>query len=105
MKTCLLGLLCLIAFGVSSAFAQTYHAPITKKQQQQVRPAPPINQVKVGGVIPRAFRGGNPLQMLNPKAPAKYGTSQEAVVFHPRDLGAPWEIEKWKGIKFFVFEF
>jgi hypothetical protein len=105
MKTCLLALLCLIAFGASSAFAQTYHTTTKKQPPQQVKPAPAVNQVKVGGVLPRALRGGNPLQLLNPRAPAKYGTSQEAIVFHPRDMGAPWEIEKWKGIKFFVFEF
>jgi hypothetical protein len=30
-------------------------------------------------VIPSAIRGGNPLQMLNPFAPAKYGTADEHV--------------------------
>jgi hypothetical protein len=35
------------------------------------------------GVIPRAVRGGNILQMLNPFAPAKYGTAEENVVFAP----------------------
>jgi hypothetical protein len=35
------------------------------------------------GVIPRAIRGGNPLQMLNPFAPAKYGTAEESVSLDP----------------------
>ena len=35
------------------------------------------------GVIPRALRGGNPLQMLNPKAPAKYGTAEQSVAYNP----------------------
>jgi hypothetical protein len=98
MKTCLL-VLCLVALAASSTFAETYRAPITRHQKQRVRPAPKLKQVEVDGVIPRGIRGGNFLQMFNPKAPAKYGTSQDAVSLDPNDPG------KWKGIKFFVFRF
>ena len=100
MKTCLL-VLCLIATAASSVLGETYRAPIqwTRQKQQRVRPAPPIARTEVDGVIPRGVRGGNFLQMFNPKAPAKYGTSQEAVSLDPNDPG------KWKGIKFFVFRF
>jgi hypothetical protein len=106
MKTCLLAV-CLIAAAASSVVGETYKARIerTRPKQQRVRPVPPITRTEVDGVIPRGVRGGNFLQMFNPKAPAKYGTSLEAVVFHPRSLGAPFEEEKWKGIKFFVFRF
>src|SRR5260370_41977616 len=31
------------------------------------------------GVIPRVIRSGDPLQMLNVRAPAKYGTAEENV--------------------------
>jgi hypothetical protein len=34
----------------------------------------------VTGVIPRIIRGGDPLHMLNPFAPAKYGTAEEDAV-------------------------
>ncbi len=52
------------------------------------------------GVMPRAFqRGGNPLQMLNPKAPARYGTWVESTCFDPDIPG------KWKGIKLFEIVF
>jgi hypothetical protein len=34
-------------------------------------------------VIPRAIRGGKPLQMFNPFAPAKYGTANESVSIDP----------------------
>jgi hypothetical protein len=100
MKTCLL-VLCLVATAASSAFAETYRAPITRprQKQQRERPAPPVTRTEVDGVIPRGVRGGNFLQMFNPKAPAKYGTSQEAISYDPNDPG------KWKGIKFFVFRF
>jgi hypothetical protein len=105
MKTSLL-VLCLIATAASSVVAETYRAPIERTRQKQQRERPtPLAPGKVDGVIPRGVRGGNFLQMFNPKAPAKYGTSLDAVVFQPRWLGAPFEEEKWKGIKFFVFQF
>jgi hypothetical protein len=50
-------------------------------------------------VIPRAIRGGNPLQMLNPLAPAKYGTAEENVSLDPDVPG------KWNGIKLFSISF
>jgi hypothetical protein len=53
----------------------------------------------VEGVVPRAFRGGNPLQMLNPNAPAKYGTWVDSTCFDPDIPG------KWKGIKLFEILF
>jgi hypothetical protein len=82
----------------ATAGAQTLRAPISKKTNRPP-PAPPIQRENVTGVIPRAFQpGGNPLQMLNPKAPAKYGTAEEHVVLDP-------ETGKWKGIKLFTFNF
>ena len=100
MKTCLL-VLCLIAAAASSVVGETYRAPIerTRQKHQRERPAPPITRTEVDGVIPRGIRGGNFLQMFNPKAPAKYGTSQEAICYDQNDPA------KWKGIKFFVFRF
>jgi len=50
------------------------------------------------GVLPRAARGGNPFQMLNPKAPPQYGKAEDSVVLDP-DTG------KWKGIKLFTINF
>jgi hypothetical protein len=113
MKTCLL-VLCLVAAGAASAAAQTtYRAPIERSQpkSQRERPAPPLPTKPVDGVIPRAVRGGNFFQMLNPKAPAKYGTSQDAVCFDPEPMNqrlaanGQTDAGKWKGIKFFVFTF
>ena len=81
------------------------------RKQPKERKAPPLAPAPVDGVIPRAVRGGNPLQMLNPKAPAKYGTSQEAIVFEPTPVSTnvaqngQTDAGKWKGIKFFVFRF
>ena len=100
MKICLIATL-LIAAAVTSGVAETHTfiAPLPQTRQPRQRPAPPISKPDVDGVIPRAVRGGNPLQMLNPRAPRKYGTSQEAITYDPNDPA------KWKGIKFFEFRF
>jgi hypothetical protein len=58
-----------------------------------------LSQPGVSGVIPRAIRGGNPLQMLNPFAPSKYGTAEENVSFDPDVFG------KANGINFFSVSF
>jgi|SRR5215212_4468208 hypothetical protein len=106
MKTCLL-VVCLVATAVSSAFAETYRAPVSKPRDKP-RKAPLLTPRDVDGVIPRGVRGGNFIQMFNPKAPAKYGTSQEAVVFDPVQTNVNPrhdDSNKWKGIKFFTFRF
>ena|ERR1700736_4712008 len=82
------------------AAGQSYERPIGR--QKPVRPIatpPPISERQdVQGAIPRGLRGGNPLQMLNPKAPAKYGTAGQSVVIDPYT-------GKWKGIKLFEIFF
>lgn len=111
MKTSLL-VLCLIATAAPSVFGETYRAPIERSRQKQQRERQvPLAPGKVDGVIPRGIRGGNFIQMFNPKAPAKYGTSQEAIVYDPAPMNQPLaqngqtDSGKWKGIKFFVFNF
>jgi hypothetical protein len=100
MKTCLL-VLCLIATAASSAFAETYRAPIVRQRQKPTtdHKAPALPRAPVDGAIPRGVRGGNFLQMFNPKAPAKYGTSRDSIVY---DQNNPSKIT---GIKLFVFQF
>jgi hypothetical protein len=75
----------------TASFESRHHA------RQTHRPAPLSQQVS--GVIPRAIRGGNALQMLNPFAPAKYGTAEESVSLDPDVPG------KGNGIKFFSISF
>jgi hypothetical protein len=58
------------------AFTYRHHAIETHAPLIELRP-------QVTGVIPRIIRGGDPLQMLNPFAPAKYGTSEEDTVLDP----------------------
>ncbi len=77
---------------------QTLTAPIRTRAVRKPAPPPPIYRENVQGVVPRAVRGGNPLQMLNPNAPARYGTAEQSVVIDP-------ETGKWKGIKLFEIFF
>jgi len=92
------GLLIMTALAAVAA-PPTLVAPIGgKRAVRKPAPSPPIYRENVQGVIPRATRGGNPLQMINPYAPAKYGTAAQSVVLDP-DTG------KWKGIKLFEIWF
>jgi hypothetical protein len=46
--------------------------------------------------------------MFNPRAPRKYGTSQEAISYDPSTVNVNTrhdESGKWRGIKLFVFRF
>jgi hypothetical protein len=70
----------------STTLVQRRHSVQSHRPAAEARP-------QVTGVIPRAIRSGNPLQMLNPLAPAKYGTAEENVLLDPDRPG------KWDGIK------
>ena len=60
-------------FSHSAVFTYRHHAIETHAPLIELKP-------QVMGVIPRIIRGGDPLQMLNPFAPAKYGTAEEDAV-------------------------
>jgi hypothetical protein len=73
----------------------------TAKTHAKARPTPsppPLKKENTDGVLPRMSRGGNPFQMLNPKAPPQYGRAEDSVELDP-DTG------KWKGIKLFTINF
>jgi hypothetical protein len=76
----------------TASFESRHHA------RQTHRPAA-LSQPAASGVIPSAIRGGNPLQMFNPFAPAKYGTAEENVSLDPDVAG------KANGIKLLTFSF
>ena len=102
MKRYLIAAFCL-AVAVTTSQGQTYttgaDSRVPREKRVPQRPPAPYYPGEVTGVIPRAFQGGNPLQMFNPKAPRRYGTAEEAVTYDPYNPG------KWKGIKFFEFRF
>jgi hypothetical protein len=103
MKTILtLGILVAI-IGSVSADPQKSSLTATPTRPNGARaaatPPPVYSHEKVQGAVVRGFRGGNPLQMLNPKAPARYGNWVQSTSFDPNVPG------KWKGIKLFEFIF
>jgi len=76
----------------STTLVQRRHSVQSHRPAAEARP-------QVTGVIPRAIRSGNPLQMLNPFAPAKYGTAEEDTVLGPEVPG------RGDGIKLFSVSF
>ena len=62
------------------AFTYRHHAIETHARLIELKP-------QVTDVIPHIIRGGDPPQMLNPFAPAKYGTAQEDTVLDAEILG------------------
>jgi hypothetical protein len=102
MKTVLsiLVFVALVASVSAEPEKKSYVATNRAKPTSQKYKSPPVTPLgDVRGAIPRGLAGGNPLQMLNPKAPAKYGTWVDNTTF---DQDVPG---KWKGIKLFEIVF
>lgn len=100
-KLVLLGVLMVVAGFVFAQPPQPQKKTFAAKANAKSRPsqtAPPLRRENTEGVLARAARGGNPFQMLNPKAPAVYGRAEDNVFLDP-DTG------KWKGIKLFTINF
>lgn len=60
----------------SPTFTHKHHAVENRQRSFELQP-------EITGVIPRAIHGGQPLQMLNPFAPATYGTAEENLSLDP----------------------
>jgi hypothetical protein len=100
-KLVTLGVFIAIASLALAQSPQPQKKTLAAKVQKKSRPAatpPPLKKENTDGVLARAARGGNPFQMLNPKAPAVYGKAEDSVELDP-DTG------KWKGIKLFTINF
>ena len=80
-KYLLLGLL-IAGAGIGTANAQSFSAPANQpKKETTERTVAPVRERAPVGALPRATRG-NPIQMLNPRAPKKYyGTPEETVTY------------------------
>ena len=79
---------------VTTAWAQEFRAPIGPQKPVRAMPTPPplLQRPPVQGVIPRGLGDGrNPFQMLNPWAPARYGTWVESTLVRPE---SPWKMER-----------
>jgi hypothetical protein len=102
-KLVMFGILMVVASLVFAQSPQTQKKTktFTAKTVTKTRPAPsppPLRKENTEGVLARAARGGNPLQMLNPRAPAVYGRAEDNVFLDP-------ETGKWKGIKLLTINF
>lgn len=99
----------LLATATSMAFGQgqgelttTTTTPTTPGKVQK----PPLNErpaaaaiVPTEGAVQLAIRTGQPIQLINPVAPAEYGNAQERVAHDPKNPGKP------KGIVLFAWSF
>lgn len=63
--------------------SHSFRTTVQKKRTAKTEKPAPTTRNDVGGAIPRALLGGNPLQMFNPLAPAKYGTADQSVAYNP----------------------
>ena len=74
---------------VGTAGAQSFQAPVTGPRPVQQRPPAEVSPGRPVGAIPRATRG-NPLQLINPRAPQRYyGPPQETVASNDVGQGEP----------------
>lgn len=83
MKRLLLLTCLLIAAAAASASAQSFSAPSNqnRRARPQQRPPAPVYERGPVGALPRAARG-NPVQMINPRAPRKYyGAPDDTVTY------------------------
>ena len=78
----------------------TYTSRHTAAERNRIANAPIAIGPRTDGVVPRAIRSGNPLQMINPLAPAEYGNGQD-VTRH--DVDDP--SQRPQGIKLYAIEF
>ena len=112
MKTLLLSILLAIATGAAFAQGQgqgqgelTTTTATTSAagelQTQLPKPRPPSAApiVPTEGAVQIAIRTGQPIQLINPAAPARFGNGQEHVSHDPNNPGKP------KGIVLFAWSF
>ncbi len=90
MKTFLIASILILVAAASSAEAQTrqtFTAPTGDTRTDRTeRRAAPTRVRPTEGALPRAARGGNPLQMINPAAPRQYyGDVEDTVTYDPND--------------------
>lgn len=98
----------LLAAASSAALAQELTTTTTttttttgRIETELEKPRPPAAApiVPTEGAVQLALRTGQPIQLINPAAPAEYGNAHERVSHDPNDPGKP------KGIVLFAWTF
>jgi len=84
-KGFLLGLtvLCLSA---GAAFAQEFTTTPKRVWPQPIPPRPAIEEGSNSSVLHKVFTAPRKYQLLNPGAPASYGSGQEVILANPMDI-------------------
>ena len=95
-----------VAFGQGQGQLTTSNTTTTttatgELQTQLPKPRPPSAApiVPTEGAVQMAIRTGQPIQLINPAAPARFGNGQEHVSHDPNNPGKP------KGIVLFAWSF
>lgn len=78
----------------------TYTSRRTAVERTRIANLPVTIGPRTDGVVPRAIRSGNPLQMVNPAAPAEYGSGQDVTRHEVDDPN-----QRPQGIKLYAIEF
>ncbi len=78
----------------------TYTSRRSAVDRNRIANAPIAIGPRTDGVVPRAIRSGNALQMVNPAAPAEYGSGQD-VTRH--EVDDPYQ--RPQGLKLYAIEF
>jgi hypothetical protein len=103
MKKHLLVVFLIAVAGAASAHAQNqnFSAQGGSRDQRLQRQAPPAPARRGEiGAFTRGVRGGNPLQLINPRAPRKYyGAPQDTVTWEQR--GDPYTRSQITGVILF----
>ena len=73
---------------------------VTTTERTRVVSAPVTIGPRTDGVVPRAIRSGNPLQMINPTAPSEYGNGQDVTRHEVDD-----PFQRPQGLKLYAIEF
>ena len=79
MKKALVFTLVFLGFGSSAVFAQQFTATPRRVAPQPIPPRPAVEQEGNNSIINKFYRAPNKLQLINPFAPASYGSGQEVV--------------------------
>ena len=79
MKKALVLTLALFGLGSSAVFGQQFTATPRRVAPQPIPPRPAVEQEGNTSVINKINRAPNRLQLINPFAPASYGSGQQVV--------------------------
>ena len=92
MKTFLIASFLIVVAAISAeAQTQSVRGTLTAptgdtRTDRTERRTAPVRARRAEGALPRAARGGNPVQMINPAAPREYyGSVEDTVTYDPND--------------------